>query len=95
MGANQIANMVMKIFMRKAISKGMDMGFSAVSKQGGGNRRAQQQQIHDDMDYDSEVPQKRQLTPEEKRQRQEVRRARRAARQAKQAMKVSGRATRM
>ena len=93
MGANQILNMVMKIMMRKAISKGVDMGFNAVSKPKGRGQQAQMQHP-DELDYDA-PPQKKQLTPEQRKGKQEARRARRAARQARQAMKVTGRVTRM
>lgn len=90
MGANQIANMVMRIFMRKAISKGIDMGFGAVSKQGG-KARGQGHNVA----ADGQAAPKRQLTPEEKQRQQEARKARRAARQARQAMKVTRRVGRM
>jgi len=90
MGANQIANMVMRLFMRKVISKGIDMGFNAVSKQGG-KARGQGQVVA----ADGQAAPKRELTPEERQRQQEVREARRAARQAKQAMKVTRRVGRM
>ena len=92
MGANQIANMVMKIFMRKMISKGIDAGMGVVSKKTAGNQTVEN---GGNGMLEQDTPQKRQLTPEERQRQKEVRKARRAARQAKQSMKVTKRVTRM
>ena len=89
MGANQITNMVMRIFMRKIISKGIDMSFNAVSKQSG------QRGIIGASAPDGQAAQKREMTPEEKQRQKEARKARQAARQARNAMKVTRRVGRM
>lgn len=94
MNANQIINMILKIFMRKAITKGVNMGISAAS----GARRPQSQAGNSMIAQDApeNAPQeKKPLTQEEKNQIRQARRARQAARQAKQAMKVTRRVTRM
>lgn len=36
MNANQIINMVMRLFLRKVLSRGIDKGFDMFSKRGGG-----------------------------------------------------------
>lgn len=40
MRVEQLMNMVMRMFVRRGISKGMDMGFKAMSKQGKGRKSA-------------------------------------------------------
>lgn len=68
---NQIINMVMKMLMRKVVSKGLDAGFNKASSMRGGRKQPQPQGEIDD--YGNPI--KRGPTQ------QEVRAARRAKRQ--------------
>ena len=109
MNSNQLMNMIGRLFLRKAVSKGIDMGFRAASNiaqpkpdQQQPQRRNQQPQ-YIEPGYDGEPepqpePQKRKLTPEERQRKMEVRQARqakRAARQARQSVKATGRVGKM
>ncbi|MEX0284520.1 MAG: hypothetical protein AB3N23_07895 [Paracoccaceae bacterium] len=99
MNANQLINMVMRVFMRKMISRGIDKGFDMVARKSPSRQVGRQgpfdaaprQQYHDD----AEGQPKRKKTPEERERIREIRQARRAAKQARQAMKVTNRVTRM
>ena len=68
---NQIINMVMKILMRKVVSKGLDAGFNKASSMRGGRKQPQPQGEIDD--YGNPIKR----GPSQ----QEVRAARRAKRQ--------------
>ena len=68
---NQIINMVIKILMRKVVSKGIDAGFNKASSMRGGGKQPQPQGEIDD--YGNPIKR----SPSQ----QEVRAARRAKRQ--------------
>ncbi len=73
---NQIINMVMRIIMRRVLSKGVDAGFKKAG-QFRNARKAPQGRIDDHGNiHDRAGP-----TPEQKRAQQEVRAARRARRE--------------
>jgi len=85
---NQIINMIIKLLMRKTISRGIDAGFRAATTR----RKAQPRPAVDDYGNVNEPDESPRLTPEEKRQMRQRRQAKKAARQA---AKVTRRMTRL
>ena len=86
MNANQLINMIIRVFTRKVIGKGMNAGFKMASSQMQARAPAPQ---------NDPAPVQPELTKEERQQRRQARKARQAARQVRLAAKQGRKVTRL